>query len=669
MDEQVRVRSFAVSKTRQQPCTSSPQSRAVGLLVVATLLLAPASTPVAAESPQQLLQTPGLRVERAAFSPPTVTSVEPHRRGISSIMHDSNLRVGRQSEGPYHPSYMRKAPYRQQSSTLISDEENLSRPPTMYRSPDPSMDFQTDYEDTLQDGSQPQAEEYTAGAPILYGSHKMDSNDAVESLVSDRKQTLYVADLVRVNDDNPDDARSRQRRVESSSSMPNGERFARHGRFGEAGGVSESDEDERFDTFGKKISEELWVGPRRSASPVHPSARAVRPKNRSPSPSNGESEGKLVSSRLGFRNGNTAIEVNDNSLTTNHEEALQHPGSRMLGRSSLMRPGHNRGKETVIIRDQAGGHVSNPRMLRHRPQNAQRGSVQSTLSITDVMVQTNQTYDQFLRNLSNVGISLAHFLRVLNDGASMEDVLRLLNFPEPNAGVPTTTIPPHAQRKGGRNWEENLHNEDSNANGKRRQGEEFSDSVYSAGVHPVNRHSNDVYGSEFITESGEIINMPDYTPDTSYEDYYSEDPDDGYETKLHARVHTFKTQETSNDVEANTPRNKFILDEPVDPHPNYNQWDQISDYNYNTHEGMYDAVNTEETLAVREQELRVQPAEPTLEKKPLTYAVIAASAIMGSLAVFTFFVLIAYTIVKCTRKPTLNNYQVSDKKPVEVAST
>ncbi|KAG7157690.1 uncharacterized protein LOC121879705 isoform X1 [Homarus americanus] len=40
------------------------------------------------------------------------------------------------------------------------------------------------------------------------------------------------------------------------------------------------------------------------------------------------------------------------------------------------------------------------------------------------------------------------------------------------------------------------------------------------------------------------------------------------------------------------------------------------------------------------------------------------SGVMGALAVFTLVVLISYAVIKCSKKPVVNNYQVSEQKPV-----
>lgn len=44
--------------------------------------------------------------------------------------------------------------------------------------------------------------------------------------------------------------------------------------------------------------------------------------------------------------------------------------------------------------------------------------------------------------------------------------------------------------------------------------------------------------------------------------------------------------------------------------------------------------------------------------------ILIISGVMGALAVFTLVVLISYAVIKCTKKPVVNNYQVSEQKPV-----
>ncbi|KAF2366676.1 hypothetical protein FHG87_002565 [Trinorchestia longiramus] len=678
--------SFSHSKTRLNEAWPRCRVRSLATSLLSILLAGCLLLVVAAQAPERSLETNfgdvqvaerSHRAARSAFSPPTVTSVEPHRRGISSIMNDPTLPVGRQSEGPYHPSYMRKAPYRQQSSHLISDEENLSRPHTMYFEPETIMNAQVEPEDSLMYGPHPQAEEYKAGSPLVYGSHNMDSEDKLENFVGDRRTTLQVADLLRSSEGNTEDARSRQRRVENPEL--NIGRAARHGRFGEGGSREDAGGGKRFDTFGQSISEELWTGPKRSLSPVHPSARAARPRDRgSPQSASG---GRSVPPRHGFRTSNAVVETHEDSPSGRGNKLL-HPGSRMMSRGSTTRNGHNQPMETITVQDQMQGHANNPRMFRPRTQIISSGSAPSTLSLTDVMERTNLSFEQLTRKLEDVGLSLPHLLQIMNNGETMNDVLRILQlFPSdaytPSTGMPPTvrTANPYIREQAPRdNKDFHRTGEATNSNSRLREHQEFSDPVYSEGVHPINRIPSDVYGSDFITESGEIVNMSEYDPHASYEDYYSQDPDGEYETKVHAQIHTFPEPESSTEADTNAPKNKFILDEPTDPHPNYNQWDQMSDYNYNAHDKFYgeyvEADSSEPLLRMQEPRLHDHNTgrSPTQKKKPLTYAVIAASAIMGSLAVFTFFVLIAYAIVKCTRKPTLNNYQVSDKKPVEVTA-
>lgn len=42
--------------------------------------------------------------------------------------------------------------------------------------------------------------------------------------------------------------------------------------------------------------------------------------------------------------------------------------------------------------------------------------------------------------------------------------------------------------------------------------------------------------------------------------------------------------------------------------------------------------------------------------------ILIISGLMGALAVFTLVVLISYAVIKCTKKPAVNNYQVSEQK-------
>ncbi|CAL4184198.1 unnamed protein product, partial [Meganyctiphanes norvegica] len=54
--------------------------------------------------------------------------------------------------------------------------------------------------------------------------------------------------------------------------------------------------------------------------------------------------------------------------------------------------------------------------------------------------------------------------------------------------------------------------------------------------------------------------------------------------------------------------------------------------------------------------------EPIYEYKIPLKGLLVISGILGALAVFTFVILIAYTIVKCTKPPVVNNYQVNEQK-------
>lgn len=193
-------------------------------------------------------------------------------RGISKAMHDSSLSVGRQSEGPSHPSLMRKAPPRRLATTLLPYTDAEGRPHTLVHLPkEEDGDHLLAEAASLRGG--PQHLNFYGGHPPQYktGSERyyLSQNDYKES-DDDLKEQQDPENIKRMNlkiaRDAEDERRSRPRRVENSFPVQAEDRnLARHGRFDELlGSRSEASHvPQRYDTFGHAISEELWAGNRR----------------------------------------------------------------------------------------------------------------------------------------------------------------------------------------------------------------------------------------------------------------------------------------------------------------------------------------------------------------------------------------------------------------------
>lgn len=175
-------------------------------------------------------------------------------------MQDPTLLVGRQSEGPSHPLLMRRNPPRQKSAILLSAPENIARPSTMYFFPKTQVEGIIQVEDgyyhRMNDGwTEPQNQRYRDPQP----QYMEISPPEYTALPSSR-------DLVPPTE-TENDRLSRQRRVENSSDKSNLESdVVRHGRFNDLlseRGSQNDNNNERFDTFGLRISEHTWVGPKR----------------------------------------------------------------------------------------------------------------------------------------------------------------------------------------------------------------------------------------------------------------------------------------------------------------------------------------------------------------------------------------------------------------------
>ena len=192
-------------------------------------------------------------------------------------MHNPDLLVGEQSEGPSHPLLMRKAPPRKHSTNLLSDFENISHPHTMFHQPKIEIEDEVQIEELIR----PHDADHRSGPSALglavasYREQPYEREYYYDKYQEQSSPPVLAAEY-RLNDPSSrdmtmDDAetenerRSRPRRVESSSHVES-DIIERHGRFenflGEKSGNQHNDV-ERFDTFGHDILEQTWFGPKR----------------------------------------------------------------------------------------------------------------------------------------------------------------------------------------------------------------------------------------------------------------------------------------------------------------------------------------------------------------------------------------------------------------------
>ena len=286
-----------------------------------------------------------------------------------------------------------------------------------------------------------------------------------------------------------------------------------------------------------------------------------------------------------------------------------------------------------------------------------------TLSLNDVMAATDQSYEELTDNLDRRGVSLAYLLRQLNNGAQMEEIVNLLNFSareEPS----TTTIKPITQTDETQVWKQLFHQE-LERTGESPENSSFSDPVYADGVYPVYAEPEDV--EEFPSDDNQPM---DFDNTNQFQEEYSEIEDDSVEDR--ATIHSFTVHELPWDESDQNPvRPEFkqadYLDysSSKDPQlPYYNHFDQFQDFRPNQFAGNDVLVQpeTESSDVLPEADATWSQVAEKRSSRPITVTVIAAGAIMAGLTIFTVFVLIAYTIIKCTKKTDLNNYQVDGRK-------
>lgn len=356
------------------------------------------------------------------------------------------------------------------------------------------------------------------------------------------------------------------------------------------------------------------------------------------------------------------IAERDNS----RENRLVHPGSRMSVRGSA-----DNGQSLEEGRvDSERYKVGHPRMLRPT---ATRSSlnVNSIVNIDVIMRATNQTYEQLTRNLELKGLTLSNLYQLTSSGASLEDILNYLRL----ADSETTTVSTESIRTiDPLIWEMNQAIERENRrllvldrqtyenNTTVNNIDNFSDPIYANGVYPMTGEVSHQQSTAETTSEATDSGYDQYSQEKY--DYYMEGLlDEPLRTSGQARIHSFTVQEISLDDEGQSDYDANSM------HPHYNPQDQfLTDSSSPSRQPVHSSSNLQ-TSGVDGWSSAARDQEEELNKgRPLAYTIIAASAIMASLAVFTLFVLLAYSIVKCTKKPTLNNYQVSTKQPVVVAS-
>ena len=272
------------------------------------------------------------------------------------------------------------------------------------------------------------------------------------------------------------------------------------------------------------------------------------------------------------------------------------------------------------------------------------------LSISDVMSATNQSYNELVNNLESKDLSLSDLLELLNKNASLQEVLQMLALTDDDVETLATQTEVSTL-----NWDDLEHQtfigKDENAT--LPTSTYYSDPIYAAGVHPVHDEvpNNSVVESFISNEQDTFINE-------------IEDSDVNH-NQGHARIHSFTVQEIpwqgnnvnmqSDILEYFSPDDENYLhtDDPT-------YWEDIS---VDTNDEDTLLPSSSNSLLIKDKpSWGYKISEESFENRPLTITVIAASAIMGGLAIFTLFILIAYTIVKCTKKPALNNYKVTNKE-------
>nr|XP_045594447.1 flocculation protein FLO11-like [Procambarus clarkii] len=84
-------------------------------------------------------------------------------------------------------------------------------------------------------------------------------------------------------------------------------------------------------------------------------------------------------------------------------------------------------------------------------------------------------------------------------------------------------------------------------------------------------------------------------------------------------------------------------------------------HNYPKHTSVSTMEQTENELKSRTNFVREQQTDDYVFP---VKGILIISGVLGALAVFTLVVLISYAVIKCSKKPVVNNYQVSEQKPV-----
>lgn len=422
---------------------------------------------------------------------------------------------------------------------------------------------------------------------------------------------------------------------------------------------------------------------RRSATPRHPAARAIPNRSRPISDTSDDSiwarkQGHLYNRqmnphpyRFGDQSSNSVTTHGEYVTNKNRESRLFHSGSGMSSRGEDSNGVGKHRDEMVIVSGSGNERVSHPRMLRVRVQHS-RGSqtIENTVKFEDIMRETNQTYEQLTKNLEMKGLTLTSLYQMMNSGASMDDILRLLHIQEQEI---TTIITPITQTIDPIIW--NIDQQIEEEKLENQTDWEYPESVYARGVQPMNVDDNIQQESYEPQEETNIMydSMP---PSESYEYFSDELFDDEQTTNDNARIQSVIVIPKDKDTTPHGDQYTRINHSDYftkSPHPHYIQWDQDNRKLFSQDNDPLSLFPPKSSAKIllkdfQDTSTRWNVVSEENNSRPLTYTIIAASAIMASLAVFTLFVLVAYTIVKCTKKPTLNNYQVSDKKTVEIAA-
>ena len=161
-------------------------------------------------------------------------------------MFDGSLGAARQSEGPSHPSMMRKAPPRRHGTPFIVDLDNLSRPNIMFYNAQKNEPYEQQ-----QQSFQPLPEETSSIDDLTVASHRLEDSSVPVALAHQTHADLNGLEIAK---------RSRQRRLDilhSEAGNRKDERLIFERRHGF------EDPNSRHDTFGHEISEDVWTGLKR----------------------------------------------------------------------------------------------------------------------------------------------------------------------------------------------------------------------------------------------------------------------------------------------------------------------------------------------------------------------------------------------------------------------